>query len=242
MNPELSRAVSDVFTALGAVLAVGGGIAAVAFGLFRWFGAAWLDQHFKLRLDALKHEQQKEIEHLRHEINSLYSRVSKVHEKEFEVLPEAWRLLNEAYGALYQAISPIREELDLNSLSGDQFEEFLKSSELPPSAQTELRSSQDRFQTYARMRRQIERNQARRARMLLNNYLSVNSIFLTCDLRKQLKEVNLALGGILIDEEIGMEAKDAKLRQSASTALGNIPQMVETIEAAVQKRLRYDEA
>jgi cell division protein FtsB len=66
---------------MGRIVAVGGSSAAIAYGLFCWFGKGWLEQQFNKQLERLKHDQQKEIEQLRHQINSLFSRVSKIHEK-----------------------------------------------------------------------------------------------------------------------------------------------------------------
>src|SRR5207253_1510705 len=66
-------------------------------------------------LERFRHEQAKEIEHLRHEINSLFSRVSKIHEREFEVLPAAWQKLHESYG---RAQGRIKIRLDGKKLKG----------------------------------------------------------------------------------------------------------------------------
>jgi hypothetical protein len=64
------------------------GVAVIAYKLFQHFGRSWLDQHFKIQLEELKQAKAMEIEHLKYEINSLFSRVSKIHDKEFELLPE----------------------------------------------------------------------------------------------------------------------------------------------------------
>jgi len=39
---------------------------------------------------AYKHEQQKELEHLKFSINAQMDRATKLHQREFEALPEAW--------------------------------------------------------------------------------------------------------------------------------------------------------
>jgi hypothetical protein len=238
----IEQALHITFTAIGAVLAIGGGGAAVSYGLFRWFGRAWLDQHFKKRFEELKHEQQKEIEQLRHQINSLYSRISKIHEKEFEILPQAWKLLNESYGAVFQAVSSFKQFPDLNGMSEPQFEEFLSNCALPSFARDELRHAEDRIQYYAKITREIGLSDARTARISLNNYLAVNSIFMTQSLRQQFKEINQALAEVLINEEIGTQSRSPELQKSAAEILGRVPDMFENIESAVQKRLRYEEA
>src|SRR5437867_8574244 len=101
------------------IIAIGGGAAALAYGLFVWLGKRWLEQHFAKSLERLRHEQAKEIEHVRHEINSLFSRVSKIHEREFEVLPAAWQKLHESYGRVFKACSRLVDYLDLSRMTDD---------------------------------------------------------------------------------------------------------------------------
>jgi hypothetical protein len=155
----------------GVLTSVGLSVATI-YGLLQWFGKSWMDQQFKKRLEQLKHDQQKEIEQLRHQINALFSRVSKIHEKEFEVLPRAWTLLHQAYGSVFRVAMPFK------------FFPFW-----------------------------IELNDAKTAQIALNNYLAVNSIFMT-------------------DEALS----------SSSPTLSSVGDLFGEIESAVQKRLRYEEA
>src|ERR1700729_4202931 len=71
---------------------------AVAFGLFRFLGKSWVESKFAERLEAFKHQQALEIQRLRVEIESMLSGALKLQELEFEVLPEAWKRLDDAYG------------------------------------------------------------------------------------------------------------------------------------------------
>jgi hypothetical protein len=87
---------NEVIRTILQMLAVGGGATVLAYGAFVWLGQRWLEQQFAKDLERFRHEQAKEIEHVRHEINSLFSRVSKIHEREFEVLPAAWQKLHES--------------------------------------------------------------------------------------------------------------------------------------------------
>ena len=50
----------------------------------------WLDSKFAERLEAYKHQQQRELEQLRFQINALFDRVTKLHQREFQVLPDAY--------------------------------------------------------------------------------------------------------------------------------------------------------
>lgn len=229
------------FTWVGGIVAVGGSSAAIAYGLFRWLGKGWLDQQFKKQLERLKHDQQKEIEQLRHQINSLFSRVSKIHEKEFEVLPRAWTLLHEAHGAVFRVVSALKEYPDFARMSEPQFEAFVSSCRLEEFQKEELRKAENRLQCYQNWIFWIELNDAKTAQVGLNNYLAVNSIFMTDELRQQFKAINQSLQGVLIDEDIARRPGAGRI-PSNNEAMEKVSQLFTKIETAVQKRLRYEEA
>ncbi len=235
-------AVQLVFAYLGQLVAVGGTGAAVAYGLFQWFGKTWLDQQFKKQLENLKHEQQKEIEQVRYQINSQFSRISKIHEKEFEVLPKAWTLLQQAQGSVFQVASAIRRTPDFDHLSESQLRAFATASRLADHQKAELLNAQSKADYYRDAIFWLELSDARKAQHELNNYLVVNSIFMTQDLRQQFREMNQGLGEVLINIEIGRSSRSPELQKAGSDTLSRLSKMFDNIEASLQKRLRYEEA
>jgi hypothetical protein len=56
--------------AIGAIVAVGGGSAAIAYAVFVTRGKQWLENRFARHFEELKHEKAKELEHVRHDITS----------------------------------------------------------------------------------------------------------------------------------------------------------------------------
>lgn len=117
--------VGTIFRDFLAVFATAGGGAAIAWAIFSKFGDRWLENAFAKRFEAFKHEQAKELEHLRHKITSLFSRISKIHDKEFEVLPVAWFKLHEAYGRIYELCSAYKEFPELGQMNALHFEAFV---------------------------------------------------------------------------------------------------------------------
>ncbi|MGH9865530.1 MAG: hypothetical protein ACRD4H_08980 [Candidatus Acidiferrales bacterium] len=201
MNQSAGQLLGIVLTWIMRVVVAGGGGAVVAYGIFRWLGKTWLDQHFSKQLEQFKHDRQTELEQFRHDMNALYSRISKIHEKEFEVLPRAWVLLHEAHGAVHEVVIPLKRYPDFNMLSELQFEAFLKDCVLADFQKKELRSADDRLKYYREARFWRELSKAKAAQTELNNYLALNSIFMTEALRRQFNEINSALLSSLIDEE-----------------------------------------
>lgn len=243
----MDQAIQAFFASIGRLLVVGGGGAVIAFGLFRWLGKRWLkgwiDQYFQKQLEEFKHEKNKELEQLRHDINTLFSRISKVHEKEFEVLPNAWKLLNEANGRVFQLIKALREWPEFSRLSSDQLEAFLKHSRLLDFQKEELRAAPDQLKYYEEKMFWIELDDAKNARAALNNYLALNSIFMTPDLREKFGEINRALINVISCEQVEhTSGHNDSVQKSRDGSLSRIEDLFGKIEIEVQKRLRYDDA
>jgi hypothetical protein len=115
---------------LATTLFAGGGGVAIAYKAFRRFSERWLDAKFSERLEKLKHEQQKESESIRQQVQWHFSRVSKIHEKEFEVLPRAWLLLHEAHGRAGDLVGRLRYIPDFQNMPDPKMREFVAASKL----------------------------------------------------------------------------------------------------------------
>ncbi len=102
-----------------------GGVAAFAYWLFKLFSDKWLTAKFSQQLEKNKHDQQKELEDLRFEFNKLMDRTVKLHQREFDVLPEAWALLVEAYGITMAVTSSMQQYADVERMNEIQLDAFL---------------------------------------------------------------------------------------------------------------------
>lgn len=122
----------------------------LAYFLFRTFSAKWLEEKFQERLESFKHAQQKELEELRLKINTLFDRTVKLHQREFEVLPEAWAKLNDAYWQSLPFLSAFQQYPDLARMSPQQFLDFVHESKLDHWMKEELKHKvgQDRNSYY----------------------------------------------------------------------------------------------
>jgi hypothetical protein len=230
---------SDIWKWLRDVLAVGGPSVVLAYGLFKWLGEKWIEQRFGIRLEKFKSDQQKELEKLRH---LLSSRVSRIHEKEFEVLPRAWFLLHDAHGKACHCISRLRQYPDFARLPEPKFEEFLKNSRLSDSQREELRQAPNRLKSYSETLFWIELNDAESAQVAFHNYLVENSIFMTDDLRARFGAVDKDLSDALIEHRNWKQYAQPDLFQASSDKITGLSEKINLVEQAVQKRLHYEEA
>jgi hypothetical protein len=156
-NPLLAQAAAW----LAALGVTGTACAAAAFALFRWFGASWLEAKFAKDLEEFKAEKnsqlsklnsgyQQEAERLKADVNRLLDRATKLHAREYEILPAAWGLLSKAHGATASLESSIQVRPDLDAMRPEQLDEFLQRSELSEWQKLDIAKSTEKGATYAR--------------------------------------------------------------------------------------------
>lgn len=138
----------QVRTWLTTVLVGAGGGAAVAVGIFRFLGSKWLENKFARNLQEHKHAQDKELQKLRGEIDSMLSGVLKLQEREFQVLPELWEKIHDAYSKTMWFISSLQSYTDLDKLSPEELEEFLTNSWLRETQKEAIRTSTTKLNVY----------------------------------------------------------------------------------------------
>lgn len=230
----------DLWNLIVSIIAGGG----ASFAIFNWFGQRWLEQQFQKRLEAIKHEHNKDIEHLKHQIQSLFSRVSKIHEKEFEILPKTWLLLHDAYGKAHHAIAALREYPDLDRLATQQLEKALKNcrvSDHDKSAILRLPPG-ERNQYYLDAMQWVELAEAEKAQVRFHNYLVRNRIFMTRDLHELFSAVDKMLHLALNDQQTGIQFGGGNSVLAAREKIESVASSADAIEKAVQRRLHYEEA
>jgi hypothetical protein len=121
---RIQSIVGPILTYLLAFGATISGLGAIIYWLFKLLAEKWLNAKFEERLSAYKHAQQKELEQLKFEISALLDRTVKLHQREFDVLPEAWGLLTDAFSitrpiGLGVALAP-----NINTMTTAQFDYF----------------------------------------------------------------------------------------------------------------------
>ncbi len=233
----------NFFEIIGKVITYGGGSVAIAYAVFTFFGKKWIENLFRKRLESYKHDKNKEIENLKYQINSLLSRVTKIHEKEFEVLPDAWGKLHDALEIISWFTSPLQQYPDLNRMSKDQVDHFVSNCELEHFQKNELLETGDKTEYYKDKIFWVNLNKSKKVYSEFHKYITRNRIFLSPDLRENFMKVDGILWESLIKREIGEEAKDHKMIIEAYRDIRDqVSTKIEKIENLVQERLRYDEA
>jgi len=226
---------------LGEVVLYGGGSAAVAFLLFQYLGKGWIDARFSEQLEAFKHEQAKELQRMKIEVESLLSGALKIQEREFTILPDAWHKLNEAYSVTTWLVSPMQQFPAVGKMDDDELDEFLAGSELTETQKSRVRSSSgwksrdDEYQSIIFWHRL---HRAKAAVGELQNYTISHGLFLPPSMKQQFSEIRPLLWNALIAVEVGHESEDYKMRSDAWKELqAQAEPLHKAIEAAIEHRL-----
>lgn len=229
----------QIFVFLGKVIAYGGGSAAVAYLLFQYLGKAWIENKFADRLEQLRHSQALELQRLRVEIDSMLSGAIKIQDKEFEVLPEAWIKLDDAYGNVAQLVSPVQWHNDLSRMRPDQLEEVLAESDLRESEKTDIRNAANKTETYLEARFWHRLNRVRKAVADFHNYVERNSVFMPPELKGDFEKASNELWSAMTSKEVGHGAKDWKLQNEGWDKIKkDVEPLKKTIHDAIYKRLQ----
>lgn len=233
----------DIWKFLGQLIAYGGGAAAIAYVLFIFLGRNVVENWFSRRMEAYKNAQAQELEEFKYKINALFNRVTKIHEKEFEVLPRVWELLQNALGQIGRMASPLQTYPDFTWMSQTEFQEFLETTKLRKHEKEELVSAPDKNKFYQEKIFWHELYDARSRINDLHNFLLYNKIFLSKDLFEEFGKIDTMLFEAALEIETNHESREPKLNRQIWNRLNSDMQKIATnIEKLVQARLHYPEA
>jgi hypothetical protein len=232
---DLWQSLASVF---GQIVAYSGIAALAAFGLFRFFGQKWIEDKFAQRLQEYRHEQAKELEDVRFRINSQFNRLTKLHEKEFDILPNVWGKLHDAYQATARCIIGFRQYPNLDQLSAEELEEFLAATQLPETAKARIRGSSEKWRLYADILSWIELDDAHKSFDAFHSYLVANRIFLHSDLKTKFDEIDTHMWTVWVQQKVAKDTRDHQFPlKEWQERQSKIQELMTQIETLVQTRL-----
>ncbi|MCA1426268.1 MULTISPECIES: hypothetical protein [unclassified Bradyrhizobium] len=222
---------------VGLVLGAGGGVAVVAYGLLRFFGEKWMNAKFEERLAAFKHAQEKELEELRYRINALMDRTVKLHQKEFDVIPEAWGKLITSHGVVTAITSAFQQYPDLDRTSDSQLDEFLQDSFMAKWQKEEIRLTEKKTDYYRKALTWHKVAEAREACREFHVYFRRNGIFVPEPIKSQFVQLDKLTYDALIEYELNEREEIRPRLRKAVDALAEAKDIMISLEKNVQDRL-----
>jgi hypothetical protein len=222
-----------------------GGSVAIAYLLFTWLGKRVVENWFSKRMEVYKNAQARELEGHKYKINALFNRVTKIHEKEFDVLPKAWEKLQDALSQVSHMASPLQSYPDFAWMSETEFHEFLENTKLRKHEIEKLEyfSPADRNKYYQDRIFWHELYDSRSRINDLHNFLLYNKIFLSKDLFDEFGKIDKMLFDAVLGIETNHESREPKLNRQIWNQLNtDMQEIAANIENLVQVRLHYPEA
>lgn len=226
-----------LLTFVGLIFGAGGGVAVVAYALLRFFGEKWMNARFEERLAAFRHAQGKELEELRYKINALMDRTVKLHQKEFDVIPEAWGKLNTSYGVVTAITSAFQQYPDLDRISETQLEEFLEASFMAKWQRGEIRLTDKKTEYYRKALTWNRITEATEACREFHVYFRKNGIFVPEPIKSQFIQLDKLTYEALVEYELNEREEVRPRLRNALNALGEAKDIMVSLEHNVQDRL-----
>ncbi len=229
-----------MLTYLVAFVVATGGLGTVVYWLFKLLAEKWLHAKFEERLSAYKHIQQKELEQLRFEISALLDRTVKLHQREFDVLPEVWGLLTDSFNITRPVTLGAVLAPDIDEMTGEQFDDFLERIPFAAWQKNELRKAADKKRYYIDAISWYDLNRSQDACGKFHVYLLKNGIFIQPEIRVKFSELDDLLAGAIGERRVGLQYPNTTMPQRFAKGLvldSRGPGLLKSLEQDVQGRL-----
>lgn len=216
------------------------GAVAVAYAAFRHFAQKWLDSKFAERLEAIRHDYALQVAQAKVRFDSLLTARIRDQENDFKLLPEAWTLVEDAFGRLSWVISPIQSYTQVAQMQGDVLEEYLKDCDFKESEKQKIRQSSGSTRT--EIFREIENvtrlDTVYLASKNLLTFVSKNGIFLPVGLKEDLKNISSEIHQLANRQALIHETGGEKPSELWDHLYHKVRPIYERIEGSIEQRLR----
>ena len=217
---------------IGGVTAIAALSSAFAYAMFRLFTTKWIEARFSERLEAFKHQQNQEIEHLRFRINTMMDWNVKLHQREFDILPETWSLLNEAFYTIEPIAVGFQQYPNLDKMAVDRLEEFLEQSPLTVVQKTELKSEPNKVRYYSKVKAIHDLNTAIKSYNQFHLLLAKNAIFIIEPIKTAFLALDQMLKEAIIERQVQPQQFDKGVVLNDKGK-----QLLKALEQGIQGRL-----
>ncbi len=170
------------------------------------------------------------------------NRITKSYGKEFEILPELWKKLQNALGKIASLTSRSQTYPDFYKMNSEQLKSYLEKSELQDFQKKELLNSSDKVKYYIDAIFWYDLKTSQEYSNEFHNYLLRHKIFVQPDLFNKLQELDTILRESLAIKEIATESLDRKMGDDAYKQIRDDAQPLrDLIGELIQKRLNIIE-
>lgn len=224
---------------LVAFLVAAGGL---VFAFLKFGGEKLIEHQFNKSLEGVRAEQAKSLEQLRFDISASLDRTAKLHQFEFEVLPEAWSRLHIAGGTCYEAIKQNIRKVEVQFLTDEQLASVLENHEISELDSQNIKnlSGNDRQVAFDKALNFHRWKIAYRDYGEYNNYLLSHGIFIQVGLLEKLKSIAKLTHDAVVEygHTLDSPALAGQFSSNARDAFrANWSSMIGALETEVHSRL-----
>jgi hypothetical protein len=219
--------IDQIYSLLGHLILDAGAAALLLFAAIKFLGGKYIETKFAIELERAKSE-----------INLLSSRTLKLRDKEYEILPEVWSKLNDAHFALQRCLKLLRESTNLERMSDEDFQDFLKNSDLTGQEKKFIAQSSHKNRDYLHLLEWRDINNANKLFGEFHRYLENVRIFLDPELKQKFDKIDDYIWSAWTSNMIGKDDRDTKMKLEAYKILKEkIGPLMKEIENLLQSRL-----
>lgn len=229
----------EEFVRLAVFLAAAGG---VILAFLKFGGEKLIEHQFDKSLEGVKSEQARALEQQRFDISASLDRTAKLHQFEFEVLPEAWSRLHIAGGSCREAVQRTISRIQVGGLSEGELAIILTTLEISELDSQHIKNfeGEDRQNIFNQAVDYHRWNIARRDQADYYNYLLSHGIFIQPDLLNKLKTIGKLIGEAVFEYEDMLkhpEPKGADRFRARDAFHSEWSAMIADVEADLHSRL-----
>lgn len=236
----------EILNYIGELMLYGGSSVAIAYTVFVFIGKKWMDNRFSKELQKHKNKLDGELEDVKFKIKSLFNRATKIHEKEFEILPEAWNRLYDTFVAMIKWTSPLQEYADLEKMENEEIDEFLNKTPFSELEKNKIRSSKNKNEFFRDLVLFYKKQKAIKEINQFHSYIQRNRIFLSENLKNSFTMIDDKIWEAYSKMEGNYDTQGSREygneRYSAWKSIKNdVNLSMQEIEKLVQERLHFFE-
>ena len=232
--------IQKIFEPIVQIIAYGGAAAAFSYAIFRFLGKKWIENRFDERLKHYGHELEKELERFKYEMKSRFNGVTRIRDKEFEILPQAWEKMDEALYSISTFASPPKEVPNLDDMEEPELNEFILRSPLTELEKQRLIEENHKLEYYKGQMVRYDFEDVTNAISEFRNYITKNDPFLSRGLREKFREICKIMREVLEERKTDQSLDASKLRQRIGKRIrDDLNPITEDIWELIQDTLRF---
>ncbi|GGJ35518.1 hypothetical protein [Neoroseomonas lacus] len=220
----------------------------VAWAAVKFLGKSWVEHHFKQELEELKLGHNKQIERLKLDLDILRSRISKLHDQEFTVLPEVWSKMAAALSTMIAASDPQRPYANTIGMNDGELNEYLETTRLLAWEKGEIRNfpRDEQKGREAKLHNMLDWANYSKARQLaeeFRSFLQSRRIFMSDELTRELDRCSEMLDRAVAEFRRFLEARQANQPIElviCPTLKEESTRMMEAVRLEIQRKLFGD--